>query len=181
MKIFSCSPSQVHAINEIALTTLLLHALYPQHFTFQWKLLASLVYIMVFAYRAKQLNYTCTRTDSFRYAKQRKGGRVRSFGGFTWLPIAKKSVQFIFQEARNFFPVLAKWNMIHVNNFGCLARDLNLTVFSIVIFLSTLKRRFPSAFYNIGRSIQSCWSCYFGFIQVNVNIEIRQALIVAVH
>ena len=39
-----------------------------------------------------------THSDSFRYAKQRKGGRVRSFGGFTWLPIDKKSVQFIFQE-----------------------------------------------------------------------------------
>ena len=24
-----------------------------------------------------------THSDSFRYAKQRKGGRVRSFGGFT--------------------------------------------------------------------------------------------------
>ena len=32
------------------------------------------------------------RSDSFRYAKQRKGGRVRSFGGFfAWLPIDKKA------------------------------------------------------------------------------------------
>ena len=33
---------------------------------------------------------------------------------------------------------------LHVNDFGCPARDLNLTVFSMVIFLCTFKRRFPS-------------------------------------
>ena len=32
-----------------------------------------------------------THSDSFQYAKQRKGGRVRSFGGFTWLSIDKKA------------------------------------------------------------------------------------------
>ena len=70
-----------------------------------------------------------------------------------------KSVQFILQESPYFFRrvvFFAKWNLIHVNNFGCQARDLKLTVFSMVIFLSTFKRPFPSAFYNIGRSFQSC-------------------------
>ena len=45
-----------------------------------------------------------TLSDCFRYTKQRKGGRVRSFGGFTWLPIDKKkeSVQFFFQEPQFF-------------------------------------------------------------------------------
>ena len=32
-----------------------------------------------------------TWSDSFRYLKQRKGGRVRPLGGFTWLPINKKA------------------------------------------------------------------------------------------
>ena len=31
-----------------------------------------------------------THSDSFRYEKQRKGGSVRSSGGFTWLPIDKE-------------------------------------------------------------------------------------------
>ena len=35
---------------------------------------------------------------------------------------------------------------IHVNDFGCQARDLNLAVFSMVIFLSTFKRRLLSRF-----------------------------------
>ena len=39
-----------------------------------------------------------THSDSFRYVMQRKGGRTRSLGGFTWLSIDKKSVQFFFQE-----------------------------------------------------------------------------------
>ena len=56
----------------------------------------------------------------------------------------------------NFFSLRHVLNMIHVNNFGCLASDLNLTVFSMAIFLSMFKRRFPSTFYNIRRSFQSC-------------------------
>ena len=31
-----------------------------------------------------------THSDSFQYAKQCKGGRVPSFGGFMWLPIDTK-------------------------------------------------------------------------------------------
>ena len=42
--------------------------------------------------------------------------------------------------------VLVELNLIHVNDFGCLARDLNLAVFSMVIFLSTFKRTLLSAF-----------------------------------
>ena len=44
--------------------------------------------------------------------------------------------------------VIAKWNLIHVNDFGCLACDLNLPVFSMVIFLSTFKRRLLSCFIS---------------------------------
>ena len=33
-----------------------------------------------------------------------------------------------------------------MNDFGCLARDLNLAVFTMVIFLSTLKRRLLTRF-----------------------------------
>ena len=36
--------------------------------------------------------------------------------------------------------------MIHVNDFGCLAHDLNLALFNMVIFLSTFKRRLLSHF-----------------------------------
>ena len=36
--------------------------------------------------------------------------------------------------------------LIHMNDFGCLVRDLNLAVFSLVIFLSTFKRRLLSHF-----------------------------------
>ena len=43
-------------------------------------------------------------------------------------------------------------------------------------FLSTSKRWLLSVFYNIRRSFQSCKSCYYGFIQVNVNIGMHQAL-----
>ena len=51
-------------------------------------------------------------------------------------------------------------------------------VFSVAIplLVSTSKLRLLSVFYNIRRSFQSCKSCYYGFIQVNVNIEMRQAL-----
>ena len=45
-----------------------------------------------------------THSDSFRYAKQRKGGRVRSFGGFTWLPIDQKASSFSSKNLRIFFP-----------------------------------------------------------------------------
>ena len=47
----------------------------------------------------KQLNNM--NSDSFRYAKQRKGGRVR-FGGFAWLPIDKKVSSFSSKNLRNF-------------------------------------------------------------------------------
>ena len=51
----------------------------------------------------KQLNYT--RSDSLRYAKQRKGGHVRSFGGFVWLPIDKKASSFSSKNLPDiFFP-----------------------------------------------------------------------------
>ena len=45
-----------------------------------------------------------THSDSFRCAKQRKGGRVRSFGGFCVVANQQKSVQFFFQEPPYFFP-----------------------------------------------------------------------------
>ena len=35
-----------------------------------------------------------------------------------------------------------------MNDFGCLARDLNVAVFSMVIFLSTFKRRLLSRFIS---------------------------------
>ena len=45
-----------------------------------------------------------THSDSFRYAKQRKGGRVRSLSsGFTWLPIDKKASILSSKNLRNFF------------------------------------------------------------------------------
>ena len=67
-----------------------------------------------------------------------------SFGGFAWLLIEKKRVQFFFQEPPYFVfltscRVVAELNLIHVNDFGCLARDLNLAVLSMVIFLSAFK------------------------------------------
>ena len=51
-------------------------------------------------------------------------------------------------------------------------------VFSVAIpfLVSTSKLRLLSVFYNIRRNFQYCKSCYYGFIQVNVNIELRQAL-----
>ena len=51
-------------------------------------------------------------------------------------------------------------------------------VFSVVIpfLVSTSKLRLLSVLYNIRRSFQSCKSCYYGFIQVNINIEMRQTL-----
>ena len=73
-----------------------------------------------------------------------------------WLPIDKKASSLSSKNLRNIFCWRRVLNLIHVNKFGCLARDLNLTVFSMVIFHSTFKRRFPSAFYNIGRCFQSC-------------------------
>ena len=36
-------------------------------------------------------------------AKLREGGRVRSFGGFAWLPIDKKASSFSSKNLRNFF------------------------------------------------------------------------------
>ena len=44
---------------------------------------------------------------------------------------------------------VAELNLIHVNDFGCLARDLNLAVFSMVIFLFTFKRRLLSRFITL--------------------------------
>ena len=62
-----------------------------------------------------------------------------------------------------------------MNDFGCLVSDLNLAVFSMVIHCIPLCVEMTASvvFYNIGRSFPSCLSCYFGFIQVNVNIEIH--------
>ena len=61
----------------------------------------------------------------------------------------KTASSFYSKNLRIFFSsshVLAELNLIHVNDFGCLARDLNLAVFSMVIFLSTFKRTLLSAF-----------------------------------
>ena len=80
---------------------------------------------------------------------------MRSFGGFVWLSIDKKASSFFLPRTSVFFSsrrVVAERSLIHVNDFGCLARDLNLPVFSTVIFLSTFKRRLLSAFYDIERS-----------------------------
>ena len=44
-----------------------------------------------------------THSDSFRYAKQCKGGHVRSFGGFAWLPIDKKVSSFSSKNLSIFF------------------------------------------------------------------------------
>ena len=52
-----------------------------------------------------------THSNSFRYAKQHKGGRVRSFGGFTWLPIDKKASSLSSKNLRNFFLVLCSCQM----------------------------------------------------------------------
>ena len=51
-------------------------------------------------------------------------------------------------------------------------------VFSVAIpfLVSTSKLRLLSVFYNITSSFQSCKSCYYGLIQVNVNIKMRQGL-----
>ena len=95
------------------------------------------MYIMFFAYRAKQFKLCMyTHSDSFRYAKQRKGGCVHSFGGFTWLPMDKKKASTLSSKnLRNFF-VLASCSCqmkLDTCELGCLARDLNLTVFSLAI------------------------------------------------
>ena len=66
-------------------------------------------------------------SDSFQYAIQRKGGSTHSFGGFTWLPIEKKKSVIFFLASCSY-----QMNLIHVNDF-----DLNLAVFSMVIFIST--------------------------------------------
>ena len=45
----------------------------------------------------------------------------------------QKSVQFFFQEPPYFISsrrVVAEWNLIHVNDFGCLTRDLKILLFS---------------------------------------------------
>ena len=66
------------------------------------------------------------------------------FGGFAWLPIDKKASSFSSRNLRNFLSsrhVVAESNLIHVSDFSCLACDLNLAVFSMVIFLSTFKPR----------------------------------------
>ena len=63
--------------------------------------------------------------------------------------------------------------------------DLNLAVFSMLIHCIPfcVQTTASVAFYNIGRSFQSSYLCHFGFIQVNVNIEIHQAftMIIAIH
>ena len=133
--ILNCSPSQLHAINEIALTTLLLHALYPQHFTFQWKLL---VYIMFFGLPRKTIKLQMyTHSDSFRCAKQRKGGRVRSFGG---LQSTKKVSTLSSKNLRNFFPrvvffpnetwymLLSTWPKSYCFQCGCISFYVQTTV-----------------------------------------------------
>ena len=53
-----------------------------------------------------------------------------------WLPNDNKASSFSSKNLRNFFPPVV---LLPNEDFGRLARDLNLAVFSMVIFLSTLK------------------------------------------
>ena len=63
-----------------------------------------------------------------------------------------------------------------MNDFGCLARDLNLAVFSMVIFLSTFKRRLLTRLILTSEEAFNLAKVAIGFIQVNVDIKIHQAL-----
>ena len=71
----------------------------------------------------------------------------------------------------------AECNLIHVKEFGCLARDQNLASVLAWQFLSKSERRLLSVFYNVSRSFKSCKRWYFGFIQANIlNIEIASSV-----
>ena len=97
------------------------------------------------------------------------------------------AVSHILENVNNFMQIFeptfcelkpAECTLIHVKEFGCLARDQNLASVFIGQFLSTSEGRLLSVFYNVNRSFKSCKRWYFGFIQANVlNIEMRQALI----
>ena len=76
---------------------------------------------------------------------------MRSFGGFAWLLIDKIASSFSSKNLRIFFFVSC------CCDFGFLARDLNLAVFSMVIHSIPfcVQATASVAFYNIG-SFQSC-------------------------
>ena len=55
-----------------------------------------------------------------------------------------------------------------MNNFGCLARDLNLAVFSMVIFLSTFKRRLLTRLILTSEEAFNLAKVAIGFIQAMI-------------
>ena len=69
------------------------------------------------------------------------------------------SFQFSFQNLRKFCSLrhaVAEWNLIQLNNFGCLAGDRNLPCVVSKAVPLYIQRRFLSRFYNVGRGFKLC-------------------------